>query len=104
MSTGFVRDTDGILWIYKSPEGKLRYTFNLKDPADPWLATADTLAAAEFLVPAGITKESESFDGTTATVRLSGGMEGADYHCLLTWTDSAGNTDSRAFVVKVRRR
>ena len=104
MSTGFQLDENGIPWIAKSPEATLSYQFNLQDAADPWLAPGATLTAAAFTVPTGLTKVSETHDGTTATVKLSGGTAGSDYPCMLTWTDSTGNTDSRRFSIRVRRR
>lgn len=104
MSTGFVLDAKKGLWIYKAPEATLAYTLDLNDAVDPWLAAGETITTATFTCEDGITIDQQTNNTTTATVKLSGGSVGIDYRITLTWTTSAGSTDSRYFTARVRAR
>lgn len=101
-TTGFIRDETG-LWIEKSPGASLAYTFDLKDPKDPWLATGETITTVTFTAATGLTVVQQSNTTTTATVKLSGGTAGHDYEVTIAWTTATGN-EERFFTVKVRKR
>lgn len=59
----------------------------------------DTITAAAFTVPAGLTKVSEDHTGTNATVWLSGGTAGQRYTVTCRVTTAGGRTDDWSFVV-----
>lgn len=101
-TTGFFRDADGVEFCFKDPSAILPYHLDF----ERWLETVDgeVLTSATFTVEtAGITKLSESFTDTRATIELSGGTAGEDYVVRCNFT-TATRTDVRRFRVKVRPR
>jgi hypothetical protein len=71
----------------------------------PWLADlGDTIQSSTWIVPAGITKTSESNTTTTATVWLSGGTAGLRYTVTNRIVTAGGRTDDRSMVVFVNER
>lgn len=66
-----------LAWPFKDPDEILDYQVN-------WAARlgGDTITSSDFTVPAGLVKDSESNDATTATVWLSGGTIGQTYLIL----------------------
>ncbi len=105
----------------------------LKDPAavvdysiywGDWLAEGDTVTAAEWTVPDGITKDSSAVNatpvtiapthshgvalvcaaGTLTTVWLSGGTAGATYRAACRITTAQGRTDERSITIRCANR
>lgn len=82
------------------PQAKLDY------PVDwsTWLAGGETITASTWTVPAGITKDSDSFSDTAALAWLSGGTAGQDYTITNHIVTSAGREDDRSIILKCRER
>lgn len=81
----------------KDPDAVLDYTRD-------WTTylNGDAIATSTFIVPAGITKDSETNDTTSATVWLSGGADGEYYLVTNRITTAAGRTDDRSFLIYVK--
>ena len=85
----------------------------LKDPQEvldyvtdwgSWLG-ADTISSSNFTVDdAGITKDSQTNNTTTATVWLSGGSVGSTYRVRNTIVTAGGRTAERTLEIKVENR
>jgi hypothetical protein len=68
-----------------------------------WLASGETIAAANVTVPAGITLSTPaSVNGGVVVFWLSGGTSGQSYTVTGMITTSAGRTDVRSFLLSVR--
>jgi len=80
-------------WI-KDPDAILDYTI---DWGPNWLSDGETISTSTWIVPANITEDSDSNDDTTATIWLSGGVEGESYDITNRITTSAGRQDDRSF-------
>lgn len=87
MSTRFYKDADAVLDFSVDWSG--------------WLASGESLSTSTFTVDAGITKDSESNDTSSATVWLSGGTAGTSYTVTNQITTSAGRTDERSMTIAV---
>lgn len=68
----------------------------------PALDTGETISTSSFTAATGLTVDSSSNDGTTATVTLSGGTAGEAYKVTNEITTSAGRTLVFPFQVWVR--
>lgn len=66
-----------------------------------WLVLGDTIATSTFIVPAGITKQSESNTVTTSTVWLSGGTTGTEYLVVARITTAQGRTEDQTLIILV---
>jgi len=84
----------------KDPDDVLDYS----RPWGKWLATGETITTSSWIVPTGITKGSDTYDDTSATIWLSGGVAGGDYLITNRITTSAGRTVDRTFRIQVRER
>lgn len=84
----------------KDPDATLDYKVDWSS----WLGVGETISTSSFTVPAGLTKDSESNDDTSATVWLSGGVAGERYRVTNTITTSDARTDDRSFTVMVKER
>lgn len=89
----------------KDPSAVLDY----RQDWSAWLAAlpvegSDTIATSTWIVPTGITKNSDSHDGTSATIWLSGGTANTNYRLTNRITTAGGRTDDRTFIVTVRER
>lgn len=82
-----------------------------KDPQETWdyhidwagmLTPGDTVTASVWEVPAGLTVESDTFDGTSTTIVLSGGSNGGNYVVQNTVTTDQGSVGERSFLLMVR--
>lgn len=91
---------DGV-WDYipKDPDAVLDYHLDWED----WLA-GDTISAAAWTLPSGITKDSQAETDTVATIWLSGGSPGNRYFVKCHITTAAGREEDRTFRVDVRER
>ena len=82
----------------KDPDSTLDFGFDWEDWLDD---VTDTIAASTWTVPAGLTKDSDTFDDTTTTIWLSGGTAGTWYTCVNHITTAAGREDDRSLYIKV---
>ncbi len=84
----------------KDPDAVLDYVVDWSDFLDD-----DTITGAPvWTMPAGLTKDSQSNTGTTATAFISGGTAGNGYTVACKITTAAGRTDERSFVIVVRQK
>lgn len=83
----------------KDPDGVEDYGFDWSD----WLGT-DTISSSIWIVPTGISNESDTSDTTTTTIWLSGGTSGTSYHLTNRITTAGGRTEDRTGVLKVKER
>ncbi|MBS0453955.1 MAG: hypothetical protein JSS14_21855 [Proteobacteria bacterium] len=97
--------SNGRAVIEKDPNATLDYAFNW----GAYLAdVTDTLIDAEFIVDPSLTIESSSFDTTTATAWISGGVAPATgpnelrVTCRITTTE--GRIDDRSIFLKIIER
>lgn len=81
----------------KDPDEVLDYT-------RVWDLDGDTIATSTFLVPTGLTKDSETNDATTATVWLSGGTAFRTYIVTNRITTTGGRTFDRSWIIFVREK
>lgn len=91
--------------IDKKPLSSLKYSFNwakwLRAGPDQAVILTASVWAVE---PTGeVTVTGETFDATTTTVRLGGGVEGREYEVFNRVTASNGDTDEESILVRVRR-
>jgi hypothetical protein len=86
--------------VWKDPQAVLEYGFDWSE----WLVGADTISAATWTVPAGLTKASESNTTTTSTVWLSGGVRGNTYAVSCHITTAGGRQDDRSIQIYCEER
>ena len=67
-----------------------------------WLRGNDTVLTSEWIVPAGITQDSEANDTTTTTIWLSGGTAGSTYSLTNRITTAQGRTQDKTITIRVR--
>ena len=84
-------------WPPKDPNEVLDYAVN-------WASRlgADTIATSSFTVPSGIVKDSETSASQTATIWLSGGVEGQKYSILNRITTVGGRTMDQTVKIKIK--
>jgi hypothetical protein len=95
----------------KDPDASLVYAFDWANGGpndaslddDGWLQSA-VITTAVFVVPAGLNNVVDSFNDTTASVKLSGGKEGKNYIVTNRVTTDLGETDDRSIEIRVRSR
>ena len=104
--TGYKKDTVGS-YIEKDPSARLVYSMDWSE----WLPVGDTLATASYAIStitgdtAPIVRQSQGVSGGTVSyAELSGGQAGEIYTVTATITTGNGNTDRRAFRLKVINR
>lgn len=82
-----------------------------KDPQDiidyridwsKWLRDGDTILTSEWVVPAGITMDSEDNNTTSSTVWLSGGTAGANYQLTNRIVTVQGRQKDRTITIRVK--
>lgn len=83
----------------KDPQSVLDYTLDWSD----WLGS-DTISQSTFTVPSGITKDSDSFDDTTATIWLSSGTLGKKYTITNKIVTNGGRTDERSLIIVIKNK
>lgn len=69
-----------------------------------WLVDDDTIATSVWLVPSGLTKDSDSHTDTKATVWLSGGSNGTQVAVVNRITTAQGRTEDRTLNFIIRQR
>ena len=66
-----------------------------------WL-DGDTIATSTWIVPAGITRDSDSKSNTATTIWLSGGTDGEVYEIVNRITTAGGRTQDRTVSITVK--
>lgn len=83
----------------KDPDAVLDYTIDWSR----WLA-GDTIIASTWVVPSGMTKNSDTYNSTQATVWVAGGTLGNSYSVVNRITTAGGRTDDRTIKLIVEDR
>lgn len=83
-------------WPTKDPDAVLDYTVNWTE----WLGD-DRIDTSTWIIPAGLTKDSDSHNGLEAIVWLSGGTAGDRYEVTNRITTTGGRTDDRTVSISV---
>jgi len=65
-----------------------------------WLATGETITSSAWIVPAGLTNDSDSNTSTATAIFLSGGTSGTTYELTNRVTTSGGRTEDRSMLIK----
>ena len=68
----------------------------------PWLA-GDTITTSTWIVPTGITKNSDTHTTTGTTIWLSSGTDGTDYNLVNRVVTAGGRTEDRTITILVRQ-
>lgn len=89
------------IWT-KDPQAVLDYSWDWQH----WLDEGESIATATVTAPAGITRDSETFNDTSVTVWLSGGTANEVYAvtCQITTDSVPARTDERSIIIRVRER
>lgn len=66
------------------------------------LLLTDTINGSLWIVPDGITKDSDAFDGDSTTIWLSGGTDGETYRLTNRVTTAGGRTYDETCVLKCK--
>lgn len=79
------------------PLEKRKMTINFTD----WLG-GSTIASTSWVVPAGLTQESDSYTATAAINYFSGGTLGSDYEiaCTITTADAVPRQKTQRFTIE----
>lgn len=83
----------------KDPDATLDYGLDWS----AWLEEGETITDSEWIVPGGLTLVSESFDGTTTTVWLSGGTLGQSY-AVVNRVTAGARIDDRTLRLTIKER
>lgn len=86
-----------LTWPFKDPNEVLDYSVD-------WSARlgSDTISASTWVVPSGITKNSDSNTTTATTIWLSGGTEGDSYSLVNRVVTAGGRTFDQTIKLKVK--
>jgi hypothetical protein len=84
-------------WPFKDPDEVLDYEID-------WTArlAGDTISASTWIVPDGITKNSDTFTATSALVWLSAGVEGASLLLVNRVVTAGGRTMDQSVALKIK--
>ena len=85
-------------WPPKDPDEVLDYEIDWALRLDG----ADTITTSTWLVPVGITKDSDSKTTTTTTIWLSGGTEGTTYSLVNRVVTTQGRTFDQTAKLKLK--
>jgi len=83
--------------VTKDPDSILDWEFNWTS----WLA-GDTISTSTWVVPSGITKDSDTKTTITTTIWLSSGTDGTDYELVNRIDTAGGRTKEWTLLVRVR--
>jgi len=83
--------------LLHNPSDSGNYTAEWEDA----IPTGGSISSVVHTVPTGLTKVSEGVDGTTSTVRISGGTHGKTYAVLAAATMSTGEIINRPLTLTV---
>jgi hypothetical protein len=92
-------------WPSKDPDDVLDYQIDwLGDANDPGplYGLGDAISDSAWTVPAGISKESDTFDDGSVTIWLSGGTAGETYEFLNRITTDDGRVLDQTVKIKVK--
>lgn len=81
----------------KDPDEVLDYGFAWT----AWLG-GDTITSSTWVVPVGLTKGTDTFDASTTTVWVSGGVSGSAYTVVNRVVTAGGRTAERALRIRVK--
>ena len=81
----------------KDPSAVLDYSVDWTD----FLQTAETIATSTWVVPSGITADSDTNDDKIATIWLSGGTVGKSYELInrITTNNTPARIDERTMII-----
>jgi len=83
----------------KDPDAELDWKIDWGSKG--WLGATETIQTSTWIVPAGLTKVSDTHDDTTATIWLTGGTAGVVYTVTNRVATSADRIDDRSIVISV---
>ena len=95
-----IKGFERIVVFIKDPEAMKDFTINWQPMGI--FAAGETISSVAHDVPAGLTQESEGNTSYSSIVRLSGGIEGAEYRIPLTVTTSTGQLPKCILLIRVR--
>ena len=78
----------------KDPDAILDYGFDWS----LWLDT-DTISTSTWIIPAGLTRDSQTNTTTTTTVWISSGVDGTEYPITNLITTAAGRQEDRTMTI-----
>lgn len=83
----------------KDPDAILDYSIDW----ETWL-DGDTISTSTWIVPTGITKDSDTYSTTATVIWLSGGTAGSSYSLTNRITTAGGRTEDRTIEILVKER
>lgn len=86
-----------LIWPKKDPDEVLDYQMDWSAR----LTSGDTISISTWIVPEGITKDSDSNTTTTATIWLSGGVAGSQYKFTNRVVTAGGRTMDQSVTITV---
>ena len=86
-----------LTWPYKDPDEVLDYQIDWSERL-----ASDTIVTSTWMVPSGITKNSDSNNGSVSTIWLSGGTLGASLELTNRIVTSGGRTMDQTVKLKIR--
>lgn len=92
-------------WPNKDPNDVLDYGIDWLGTADDQgflYGLSDTISTSTWIVPTGITKDSDSNTTTATTIWLSGGMAGTSYTLINRIVTVGGRTKDQSIKIKVK--
>lgn len=91
-------------WPNKDPDEVLDYQINWVKRVQSSRTPDDTIVGSTWIVPTGITKQSDTFTDTTTTIWLTGGEDGETYEFTNRIVTTEGRTMDESVTVKVKER
>lgn len=85
------------VWPFKDPDEVLDYKIDWAERLD-----GDTVSTSTWLVPVGVTKDSDTFTSSATIIWLSGGTDGEAYVLTNRITTAAGRTMDMSVKLKVK--
>lgn len=90
-----------LIWPDQDPNELLDYKV---DWSDTNALGSDTIAVSTWDVPTGLTKQSDTFDSTSATIWLQDGVEGKTYELVNHIVTVAGRKYDQSVQITIRSR
>ena len=94
-------------WPHKDPDEVLDYRGDWVGTTykpGPLFGSGDTISNSLWVVPAGLSKESDTHDGGSVTIWLSGGTDGETYELLNRITTAEGRVLDQTFELPVKQK
>lgn len=92
--------TNTLKWPDKDPDDVLDYQVDWSGR----LPTGDTISTSTWIVPAGLTKDSDSTSTKTTTIWLSGGTAGSTYSVTNRVVTTGGRTMDASVTLRLREK